>query len=160
VAREAILRGKAWQSVSLLVLGEATEEATMGSRQMPRIRCLPRALLPFGRIAPGVPYGVDHDARGLNLIVDCEWEAWHASPAGSLIHRCVELRRALHLGKAGLDRAQELVPETGRLALIPAPSGADVLLGLRLEDEAARHSSDQSRSRTCSHGTVRSGSSR
>ena len=34
VAREAVLRGKAWQSVSLVVLGEAAEEAA-GRRPAP-----------------------------------------------------------------------------------------------------------------------------
>ena len=48
----------------------------------------------------------------------------------------------------------------GQKALVAAASGADVLFGLRLEDEAARHSSDQRRSRTCSQGITRSGSSR
>ena len=41
--REAILRGKAWQSVSLVVLSEATQDATSGRPsdepgQVPRAR--------------------------------------------------------------------------------------------------------------------------
>jgi len=160
VAREALLGGKAWQSVSLMVLREATGKATAGSRAIPSEPTLSRALLQFARVAPVVPDGVDHDALGFELVVEGEWETAHPSPAGSLIHGRVKLGCALHLCETGLDRAQELVSETWRLALVPAASGADVLFGLRLEDEAARHSSDQRRSRTCSQGITRPGSAR
>lgn len=95
----------------------------IGSRETPPDSTLPRAVLPFGRVAPIVPHGIDDDVLGLDLVVDREREAAHPRPAGRLIHRCVELGRTLHLGEAGLDRTQELVPETWRLALIPAPSG-------------------------------------
>ena len=110
MARKAILRGKAWQSVSLLVPREATGEAAAGSPVMPSERALPRPLLPFGWVAPVMPNGVDHNALGFDLVVDGIWEAAHPSPAGGLTHRCVELGRALHSGKAGLGRPQKLVP--------------------------------------------------
>ena len=77
---ESTLGGKAGQSVSLLVLGEATEEATMDPRAKTPDSPLPRPQLPFGWVAPVVPHGVDDDALGFDCVVHREWEAAHASP--------------------------------------------------------------------------------
>ena len=80
MARELSVRGKAWQSVSLLVLGEATEEATMAPRAKTPDSPLPRPQLPFGWVAPLARLGIDGDAFGFDFVVAREWEAAHASP--------------------------------------------------------------------------------